>query len=130
MKQRKNSIIAIAAIIFCLSTICFVTEITGSKGTPLDKMDRCEKRYDADGPLVMINVRDGIIGFYNCTTPLKYMECDIRTDVTTDIGEIVLDDKLFFVSAQNYIELPISQDNIGWVYKNIDNWTPAVIYIA
>lgn len=130
-KIKMHAVVLTVIAILCLSVVCFVSEVVGGKETPIDKMDRCEKRYDADGPLVMINARDGIIGFYNATTPLKHMECDIRVDANMDVGEIILNsERVIFTSAKNYIVLPLSQDDIDWVYENISDWTPAIIYIV
>ena len=91
-------------------------------------MDAIEKHYDADGPLVMVDIENNMVGFYYCTTPLQYYACEIDYN-KADIGTIQLvSDEVKYVSDKIEFVIPLTEDQITWVYENIPNETPVVMY--
>lgn len=59
-------------------------------------MDKTELRYDADGPFIMINTEDDLIGYYIGSEPILHYEYDEYIeegvyDVTYDIDNNTLD---------------------------------------
>ena len=91
-------------------------------------MDAIEKHYDADGPLVMVDIENNMVGFYYCTTPLQYYACGIDYN-KADIGTIQLvSDEVKYVSDKIEFVIPLTEDQITWVYENIPNETPVVMY--
>ena len=59
-------------------------------------MDKTELRYDADGPFIMINTEDDLIGYYIGSEPVLHYEYDEYIeegvyDVTYDIDNNTLD---------------------------------------
>ena len=59
-------------------------------------MDKTELRYDADGPFIMINTEDNLIGYYIGSEPVLHYEYDEYVeegvyDVTYDIDNNTLD---------------------------------------
>lgn len=91
-------------------------------------MDAIEKHYDADGPIVMIDIENNMVGFYYCVTPLQHYPCGITYN-KSDIGTIILvSDEVKYVSDKTEFTLPLTEDQITWVYENIPNETPVVMY--
>ena len=91
-------------------------------------MDAIEKHYDADGPIVMIDIENNMVGFYYCVTPLQHYPCEITYN-KSDIGTIILvSDEVKYVSDKTEFTLPLTEDQITWVYENIPNETPVVMY--
>ena len=91
-------------------------------------MDGIEKHYDADGPLVMIDIENNMVGFYYCATPLQYYTCEINYN-KADIGTIILvSNEVRYVSDKTEFVFPFTEDQLTWIYENIPNETPVVMY--
>ena len=79
-------------------------------------MDKTELRYDADGPFIMINTEDNLIGYYIGSEPILHYEYDEYVeegvyDVTYDIDNNTLD----LVKKSGEVVASISMDG-----KDID----------
>lgn len=91
-------------------------------------MDAIEKHYDADGPLVMVDIENNMVGFYYCATPLQHYVCEINYN-KADIGTIILvSNEVRYVSDKTEFVFPFTENQLTWVYENIPNETPVVIY--
>ena len=96
--------------------------------TAIIRMDTMEKHYDADGPLVMVDIENNMVGFYYCATSLEHFDCEIEYD-KSDIGKIALvSNGVRYVSNKTEFVFPFTEDQLTWVYENIPNETPVVIY--
>ena len=91
-------------------------------------MDAIEKHYDADGPLVMVDLENSMVGFYYCVTPLQHYSCEVNYN-KADIGTIILvSNEVRYVSDKTEFVFPFTEDQITWIYENIRNETPVVMY--
>ena len=92
-------------------------------------MDKTELRYDADGPFIMINTEDDLIGYYIGSEPILHYEYDEYVeegvyDVIYDIDNNTLD----LVKKSGEVVASISMDGKDIEFINDFKDSVALVY--
>ena len=93
---------------------------TGRWMEACEDMDLHEKHFDADGYFIMVNTKDGIVGTYWCSRPLKHYRCTVNVQVETP--------QVFTVDLIENIGIDMDVDCFRDIYETIPEGTPLWIY--
>ena len=100
ISRYKRELIAKRIIVIEIILLAIIIGISVYKNiasnNAMATMDKTELRYDADGPFIMINTEDDLIGYYIGSEPILHYEYDEYIeegvyDVTYDIDNNTLD---------------------------------------
>ena len=86
-------ILVIVILVIIIGILAYKNKVSNDA---MATMDKTELRYDADGPFIMINTEDNLIGYYIGSEPILHYEYDEYIeegvyDVTYDIDNNTLD---------------------------------------
>ena len=100
ISRYKRELIAKRIIVIEIILLAIIIGISVYKNiasnNAMATMDKTELRYDADGPFIMINTEDNLIGYYIGSEPILHYEYDEYVeegvyDVIYDIDNNTLD---------------------------------------
>ena len=132
ISRYKRELIAKRIIVIEIILLAIIIGISVYKNiasnNAMATMDKTELRYDADGPFIMINTEDGLIGYYIGSEPILHYEYDEYIeegvyDVTYDIDNNTLD----LVKKSGEVVASISMD--GKDIDFIDNFKDSVALV-
>ena len=131
ISRYKRELIAKRIIVIEIILLAIIIGISVYKNiasnNAMATMDKTELRYDADGPFIMINTEDGLIGYYIGSEPVlhyeynEYIEEGVY-DVTYDIHNNTLD----LVKKSGEVVASISMDG---KYELINDFKDSVALV-
>ena len=114
---------AICMLIGLLLIFCFRVWEKSPSGRfyeGVEDMNHIEPHYDADGYFIMVSTKDGIVGTYWCSSPLKHYRCTVILKVDTPTVHTVDDIE--------HIGIDMELDDLKEIYETIPEGTPLLIY--
>lgn len=128
----NNTLKNIGITVLCVAIVFVAHAIPYSIKVRRDSvrnMDRKEALYDADDYFLMINITNGLAGFYYADTPLEHMR--IKTDAPNGVydayfrnGEMFLE----YTDVDATISIPLTKKQATWIDENYKNGYPVLVY--